>query len=177
MMSIKLLIETIEKKKPLPECSVFDAIQMLEVAWGKVTTKAVVNCLEKAVILKEKQSEALLDADDPFKDPQEQLDKLAVCNTKFLPEGTTANDNVSVDNSLTSTEPLMTDDAILCDVLYEEGSENEDDTNDVSNEPICPQYSDVRQALDVLREYMLFSDKGEFIHRCLNEITSKAKTS
>ena len=175
MMSIKLLIETIEKKKPLPEFSVFDAIQMLEVAWGKVTTKAVVNCLEKAVILKEKQSEALLDADDPFKDPQEQLDKLAVCNTKFLPEGTTANDNVSVDNSLTSTEPLMTDDAILCDVLYEEGSENEDDTNDVSNEPICPQYSDVR--LDVLREHMLFSDKGEFIHRCLNEITSKAKTS
>ena len=79
-MSIKLLIETIEKKKPLPECSVFDAIQMLEVAWGKVTTKAVVNCLEKAVILKEKQSEALLDADDPFKDLQEQLDKLAVYN-------------------------------------------------------------------------------------------------
>ena len=57
-MSIKLLIETIEKKKPLLEFSV------LEVAWGKVTTKAVVNCLEKAVILKEKQSEALLDADD-----------------------------------------------------------------------------------------------------------------
>ena len=184
MMSIKLLIETIEKNSEfsafdailpefsvfdaiLPEFSVFDAIQMLEVAWGKVTTKAVVNCLEKAVILKEKQSEALLDADDPFKDPQEQLDKLAVCNTKFLPEGTTANDNVSVDNSLTSTEPLMTDDAILCDVLYEEGSENEDDTNDVSNEPICPQYSDVRQALDVLREYMLFSDNGEFIHKCL----------
>ena len=43
----------------------------------------------------------------------------------------------------------MTDDAIFCDVLDEESFENEDDTNDVSNEPICPQYSDVRQALDV----------------------------
>ena len=149
-MSMKLLIETIEQKKPLPEFSVFDAMQMLEIAWGKVATKAVVNCLEKVVILKEKESEALLDGDDPFKGPQEQFDKLAVCNTKFLPEGTTANDNVSVDNSLTSTEPLMTDDAIFCDVLDEESSENEDDTNDVSNEPICPQYSDVRQALDVL---------------------------
>ena len=171
MMSIKLLIETIEKKKPLPEFSVFDAIQMLEVAWGKVTTKAVVNCLEKAVILKEKQSEALLDADDPFKDLQEHLDKLAVYNPKFFPEGTTTNDIISVDDSLTSTEPLMTDDAIICDVLDEKGSETEDDTDDVSNEPICPQSSAVRQALDVFQEYMLFSDNGEFIHKCLNEIS------
>ena len=75
-----------------------------------------------------------------------------------------------MDDSRTSTEPLMTDEAILCDVLDEEGSETEDDTDNVSNEPICSQSSDVRQALDVLREYMLFSDNGEFIHKCLNEI-------
>ena len=65
----------------------------------------------------------------------------------------------------------MTDNRILCDVLDEEGSETEDDTDDVSNEPICPQSSDVRQPLDVLWEYMLFSDNGEFIHKCLNEIS------
>ena len=112
----------------------------------------------------------MLDADDPFKDLQEQLDKLAVYNPEFFPEGTTANDIVSVDDSLTSTEPLMTDDAILCDVLDEEGCETEDDTDDVSDELICPQSSDVRQAMDVLREYMLFSDNGEFIHKCLNKI-------
>ena len=57
-----------------------DAMQMLDFAWGNVTTKTVVNCFEKAGILKEKQSEALLDANDPFKDLQEQLDKLAVYN-------------------------------------------------------------------------------------------------
>ena len=44
-------------------------------------------------------------------------------------------------------------------------------THDVSNEPICPQSSDVRQPLDVLWEYILFSDNGEFIHKCLNEIS------
>ena len=166
-ISIKMLIEAIEKKKPLPEFSILDAMQMLDLAWGKVTTKTVVNCFGKAGISKEKQSEALLDADDPLKDLQEQLDKLAVYNPEFFPEGTT----VSVDDSLTSAESLMTDDAILWDVLDEEGSENEDDTDSVSNEPICPQSSDVRQALDVLREYMLFSDNGEFIQKCLNEIT------
>ena len=46
--------------------------------------------------------------------------------------------------------PVMTDDAILCDVLDEEGSETKNDTNDVSNEPICPQSSDMRQVLDIL---------------------------
>ena len=93
--------------------------------------------------------------------------------TQFLPEGTTANDiaNDIVDDSLTSTDPLMTDNRILCDVLDEEGSETEVDTDDVSNEPICPQSSDVHQALDVFREYMLLSDNGEFIHKCLNEIS------
>ena len=82
----------------------------------------------------------MLDADDPFKDLQEQLDKLAVYNPEFFPEGTSANDIVSVDDTLTSTESLMTDDATLCDVLDEEGSETEDDTDDVSNEPIYFNY-------------------------------------
>ena len=49
-MSIKTFIEAIEKKKPLPEFSIPDAMQMLNVASGKVTTKTVVNCFEKAGI-------------------------------------------------------------------------------------------------------------------------------
>ena len=50
----------------------------LDVAWGKSITETVVNCFETAGISKEKQSQALLDADDPFKDLQEQFDKLPV---------------------------------------------------------------------------------------------------
>ena len=169
-MSIKKLIEAIEKKKTLSEFSRLDAMQMLNLAWGKVTTKSVVNCFEKAGISNEKLSDALLDADDLFKDIHEQLDKLAVYNPEFFPEGTTANDIVSVDDSLTSHETLMTDDAILYDVLDGEGSETEDDTDGVSNEPICPRSSDVRQVLDVFREYMLFSDNREFIDKCLNKV-------
>ena len=119
------MIEVVEKKKTPPEFSILDAMQMLDVAWRKVTTKTVVNCFEKAGISKGKQSEALQDADDPFKDLQEQLNKLVVYNSKFFPEGTTANGIVSVDDSLTSIEPLMTDEAILCNVLNEEGSETE----------------------------------------------------
>ena len=47
-MSIKKLIEAIEKKKPLPEISILDAMQMLDLAWEKVTTKTVANCFEIA---------------------------------------------------------------------------------------------------------------------------------
>ena len=65
----------------------------------------------------------------------------------------------------------MTNDAVLYDILDEEGSETEDDTYDVSNEPTCPQSGDVRQVLDVLREYMLFRDNDEFVHKSLNEIS------
>ena len=75
-------------------------MQMLDVSWEKFKAKIVVKYFEKAEISKEKQSKDLLDAYDPFKDLQEQLDKLAVYNPKFFPEGTTANDIVSVDKSL-----------------------------------------------------------------------------
>ena len=79
----------------------------------------------------------MLDPDDPFKYLHEQLDKLAVYKPEFFRESTSANDIVSVDDSLTSTEPLMTDDAILWDVLDEEGS-GIDTTDDVSDEPNLP---------------------------------------
>ena len=45
-------------------------MQMLDIAWGKVTTKTVVKCFEKGGISKEKQCGTLLDTDDPFKDLQ-----------------------------------------------------------------------------------------------------------
>ena len=83
---------------------------MLGLACGKFTFTLwkifVVNCFEKAGISKEKQYEALLNADDPFKDLQEQLDKLAVYNLEFFLQGTTANDIASVDDSLISTDSL-----------------------------------------------------------------------
>ena len=65
----------------------------------------------------------------------------------------------------------MTEYAILCYVLDEKGSGTEDETDGVSNEPICPQSSDVRQPLDILREYMLFSDNRESIRKCLCKIS------
>jgi hypothetical protein len=61
----------------------------------------------------------------------------------------------------------MTDDEIVSDALNEENAVTEEDADcDASNEPACPQSS------DVLRDYMLFSGGGECIHKCVNQISA-----
>ena len=61
---------------------------------------------------------------------------------------------------------------IISDLLGEENFEADDENVDVDFliEPTCPQSGIVRQALEVLRNYMIFSDNGECIHKCINQI-------
>ena len=172
-LSVRKLIDAIEKNKSLPEFSILDAMRILDVAWGKVTKETVVNCFAKAGISKEKQVQSLPEADDPFKDLQEQLDKLAVHAPEFFPEGTTAADVVSADDSVINTEPVMTDDEILFDMLDQDDHATEEGENDTSYiQPSCPKPDEIRRALEVLREYMLFSENGECIHQCVNQINT-----
>ena len=169
-LSVRKLIEAIEKNKPLPEFSILDAMRMLDVVWGKVTKETVVNCFSKAGISKEKQVESLSEADDTFKDLQEQLDKLAVHAPEFFPEGTTAAD---VDDSVINTEPVMTDDEILFDMLDQDDHATEEGDDDTSYiQPSCPKTDEIRRALEVLREYMIFSENGECRHQCVNQINT-----
>ena len=44
--------------------------------------------------------------------------------------------------------------------------EGGDDTSYI--QPSCPKSDEIRRALEVLREYMLFSENGECIHQCVN---------
>ena len=141
-LSVRKLIQAIEKNKPLPEFSILDAMRMLDVAWGKVTKETVVNCFAKAGISKEKQVESLSEADDPFKDLQEQLDKLAVHAPEFFPEGTTDD---TADDSVINTEPVMTDDEILFDMLDQDDHATEEGDDDTSYiQPSCPKSDEIR---------------------------------
>ena len=112
---------------------------------GEKLQKTVINCFAKAGISKEKQVESLSEADDPFKDLQEQLDKLALHAPEFFSEGTTAADVVSADDSVKNTEPVMTDDEILFDILGQDDHATEEGDDDTSYiQPSCPKSDAIR---------------------------------
>ena len=46
-MSIKKLIEAIEKKKAFPEFSIIDVMQMLDAAWERLQPKLLLTVLKK----------------------------------------------------------------------------------------------------------------------------------
>ena len=101
------------------------------------------------------------------------MDKLAVHAPEFFPEGTTAADVVSADDSVINTEPVMTDDEILFDMLDQDDHATEESDDDTSYiQPSCPKSDEIRRALEVLRENMLFSENGECIHQCVNQINT-----
>ena len=111
----------------------------------KLQKKRIVNCFAKAGISKEKQVESLSEADDPFKDLQEQLDKLAVHAPEFFLEGATATDVVSADDSVINTKPVMTDDGILFDMLDQDDHATEEGDDDTSYiQPSCPKSDEIR---------------------------------
>lgn len=76
-----------------------------------------------------------------------------------------------------STEPIMTDGNILSEVLDEENTvEEEYMDGDASEVTTCPYSGDVRQALNVLQNYMLLRDNEESIPNCINQISAVVET-
>ena len=49
---------------------------MLDLAWQKVKIFTIVNCSAKSGISKDQQKSAQSDVDDPFRDLQNQIEKL-----------------------------------------------------------------------------------------------------
>ena len=79
------LVVAIDKGKDLPVFSILDAMKMLGLAWQQMKISTIVNCFAKAGISNDQQNSAQLDDDDPFKDLQNQIEKLG----DFYPPGTT----------------------------------------------------------------------------------------
>ena len=64
-------------------------MKMLNLASQKVETFTIVNCFAKAGISKDQQKSAQSDDNDPFKDLQNQIEKLG----EFYTSGTTAEES------------------------------------------------------------------------------------
>ena len=149
-----------------------------------VKTSTVVNCFVKAGISKDQQASAQSDDDDPFKGLQNQIEKPG----DFYPPGTTVEDVISADQNLMSTEHLLSDEELIEEVMNAANGDNGDDDDDdkyVLLNPVCPNVSDIREALQVLHDYMPLSLCGEDIQQKLNalsisidrDVTAKMKQS
>ena len=76
----------------------------------------------------------------------------------FYPPGTKTEDIISPDENLMNTVPSLTDEELIEEVMNgsNDGHEKDDDGDAVLG-PVCPKASDVRDALQVLRDYILHS--------------------
>ena len=143
---------------------------MFDLAWQKVKTSTIINCFAKAVISKDQQKSAQSDDDNPFRDLQNQIEKLG----GFYPPGTTAEDVVSADENVVCAVPLLTDEELIEEMDNENGDDadnGEDDDGDVLLNQVCPKVSDIREALQVLHDYMPFSLSGEDIRQKFNALS------
>ena len=102
------LIVAIDKGKDLPVFSILDAMKMLDLAWQKVETSTIVS-FAKTGISKDQQKSAQPDDDDPFRDLQNQIEKLG----EFYSPGTATEDVVSADENVVCTVPLLTDEELI----------------------------------------------------------------
>ena len=95
----------------------------------------------------------MLDADDRFKDLQDQLDKLASHTSELFLGVTTVKGVLSMKDFVNTTEPIMNDEKIMSEVLNEEniGSEEDGDYDvDIFIEQTEPKLGFARQELELL---------------------------
>lgn len=126
---------------------------MLDVAQRKAKAETIGNCFAESEISKKKQDDALLDADDRFKDLQDQLDKLASHTSELFLGVTTVKGVLSMKDFVSTTEPIMNDEEIMSEVLNEENIESEEDGDcdvDIFIEQTDPKLGFTHQELELL---------------------------
>ena len=72
------------------------------------------------------------------------------------------------------TVPLLTDEELIEEMNNENGDDadnGEDDNDDALLNPVCPKVNDIREALQVLHDYMPFSLSGEDIRQKFNALS------
>ena len=72
------------------------------------------------------------------------------------------------------TVPLLTDEELIEEMNNENGDDadnGEDDDDDALLNPVCPKVSDIREALQVLHDYMPFSLSSKDIQQKVNTLS------
>ena len=154
--------------------SILDAMMMLKSAWQQVKDSTVQGCFRKAGISRGSQEDVLTEADNPFATEelpktsstttqlQEELSLLQSKDSSLVPQSVTADDWVSCDDEV-ATSGFLRDDEIIEHILHKDDaciidSDPDDSESEADDTPLPVSASDVREALNVIHRFSLFTE-------------------
>ena len=172
-----LCIKSLDEDNPLPKITILRTIKNLVSSWNAGSEKeTIVNCFEKANISHANQQTAVIDADDPFKSLEEELDNLRNLDQNPVEDTLSAESFVELNSEVVTSASCMSDADILAKVIRSDSIEDEDDDDDNDNDlkddidvldcptPLTrPCKGDIEEALDKLQHLSLFSSYGDEI--------------
>ena len=171
------IIKAIDANKSIPTVNVLDAMKMLTVCWEEVTEETVKKCFTKSHISAQDQASTQNDLDDPFIELGSNMEKLKSLGVVVIPEEVTSEEYANFDDTVTATEPVLSDESILATVREdEEPIEVEDDQQEGDNKievnDNCLEKStpiQLRSVIETLLDFSLFMESEE-VQRCTMKI-------
>ena len=157
---IKKIIAAIDQGKQATPISILEAMKILVLSWGDVTSTTIVNCFKKGGF----SETAISEDDDPFANLNEALDELKQRDENVVPKAYNTEDLLSVDDDVVVTAQALTDAEILEEIRGDTVEVEEDDEEEGTAEdevPVKPLNEEVRQAIETLLTYSLFTESGE----------------
>ena len=111
------------------------------------------------------QGQALQDEDEPFKDLAKEIEELQGKAQESVLLSANKNDILHVDDQIIATATLQTEEEILVELPGEDLEDSQEDDDIIYDEPTSrPTTVEIRNAMEVVSKYCLFSDKGDMLH-------------
>ena len=169
---VQKMIDAVDSKKPLPQISMLGAMKMLLLAWDEVSSKTVQNCFKKACFCHIEGDDL---SDDPFSALEDSIRVLSHLDESLVPKDLTSDDVASFDDDLAATQPPLTDEDILADLLegdIEEDQIEKDEDSELSEVIEKPSSAQIRGAIDCLMDFAMIIGSTE-----LQTLTVKASNA
>ena len=117
----------------MPQISLLGGMQILWSVWDAINSCTIIDFFSKYEIPSENPERAVVDEDDLFKEPQNEIDFLGGSHPDVFSDKTITKDFVDVDDKVLTTVPF-TDEEVLADLskcqVEQDNSDNDKDDND-----------------------------------------------
>ena len=154
---VQKMIDAVDRKKLLPQISMLGAMKMLVLAWDEVSSKTVQNWFK---------------SDDPFFALKDSIRELCRLVENLVPKDLITDDVAFLYDDLAATQPPLTDENILADLIQgdiEEDQIEKDEDSEFSEVIQKPSSSQIRGAIDCLMDFTMIIGSTE-----LQTLTVKA---